>query len=84
MVFTGLGCRKDRDAEHPRRQGDSELDELVGEARADSGRDWLTQESSARIDAGRIVEEERVLQRDGLTFHALHLGHKRDAPGVPV
>ena len=33
------------------------------------------------VNAGGIVEEEGVLQGDGLTFHSLHLGHEGDPPG---
>ena len=29
------------------------------------------------VDAGGVVEEEGVLQGDGLALHALHLGHVR-------
>src|SRR3954463_2680448 len=71
-----------RGPEHPRRELDAQLVEPIGEPWPDAGGHRLAEELAGRIHAGRVVEQERVLEGDGLPLHALHLGHVGDPAGA--
>src|SRR5215216_1075963 len=61
---------------------DPHLLELVREPGPDTSRDLRALESAMRVDAGRKVEHEGVLQHHRLALHAEHLCYRGDAPGA--
>ena len=65
MVTNPPGGRLGR-PEDPRGQPDPEVVELVGEPRPHAGGHRLAEELAVRVDAGGVVEEEGVLEGDGL------------------
>src|SRR4051812_46734373 len=62
-----------------RPEPDAEVGELLRELRTNARRLEVATEAAVLVDTHAVVEQEDVLEGDDVTFHALHLGHVRDA-----
>src|SRR5690349_7127686 len=60
----------------------SKVLKAVDKAGTDACGDRLAQKLSGLVNAGRVVENEGVLECDDVTLHALDLGHVGDTPGT--
>ena len=58
---------------------DAKVFESVDEPRADPGGDRFAKEPAVDVHTGGVVEDESVLQRDDVPFHALNLRDVGDA-----